>query len=172
MTKIEWLCLIIIVAKRMEDSKIVYWNRVPKYFFRVWSVFPLSAFVFGLSGERDDSFLLQPLSGSRQKELWRILEADFLNILFFLVTQNVDWAILSCLLSAWFIPCSSTWKKGFLFCFFAGFGLSGMLCICFSKLNLLTKVEKQLAHKYPSIMLLFPWLFKIYFSFFTNRTLL
>lgn len=91
--------------------------------------------------------------------------------MFFFVTQNVDWAILFCLLSAWFIPCSSTWKKGFLFCFFAGFGLSGMLCICFSKLNLLTKVEKQPAHKYPSIMLLFPWCFKIYFSFFTNRTL-
>ena len=148
MAKTEWLCLIVIVAKRMEDSKIVHWNRVHKYFFRVWSVFPLSASVFGYLGGEMILFFFNPCQGvGKEKELWRILEADFLTILFFLVTQNVDWAILSCLLSARFIPCSSTWKKGFLFCFFAGFGLSGMLCICFSKLNLLTKVEKQLAHK-------------------------
>ena len=31
-------------------------------------MFPLSASVFGLSGGRDDSFLLQPLSGSRQRK--------------------------------------------------------------------------------------------------------
>ena len=44
-------------------------------------MFPLSASVFGLSGERDVPFLFQPLSESRQrKELWRILEADFLTV--------------------------------------------------------------------------------------------
>ena len=67
MTKTEWLCLIIIVAKRMEDSKNVYWKCI-SIFFRVWSVFPLSASVFGLSGERDVSFLLKPLSESRQRK--------------------------------------------------------------------------------------------------------
>lgn len=141
MTMTKQLHLIYFSNKRIEDSKILNWNTVHKYFIRDRLMFSLSASIFRLFWGRCS--LLAPPRPSygqrvgKEKELWKILEAGFAALIVLLCYPTFG------LGSSFFF--AEHLKERVLFCFFAGIGLSEcFVYVCNKLISLLSKVAKQL----------------------------
>lgn len=141
---------IIRITKRMEYSKILYWDTIRNYFIEFERCFPwMLLYLIGYVGYRYlFSMLIKKQAKKRSSgEFYRQVSQPFCFPWFQI------WRIRPCfssLPSAWFFLCSTTWKKGFPFCFFARIGLSRMLCTIYvySKLNLLTELKKHISQVY------------------------
>lgn len=147
----------------IEDSKILNWNIVHKYFIRDRLMFSLSASIFRLCWGRCS--LLTPAPTPPMVREWgkkrnsgKFLRQVSQLLLYFFVTPHLDWVVPSFLLS--------TWKKGFLFCFIAGIGLSEcFVYVCNKLISLLSKVAKQLINIVVSCYLAHTFL-KLAFYFY------